>query len=852
MKISLNGKWQFSKLGKNEWKDAVVPGCNYLDLMRNGDIPDPFISTNEEKTYWVAKEDWEYKRKFNADSSLLAYDRIFLNCDMLDTICEIYINNELAGRGKNAHIGYSFEIKRFLKEGENEIRIVFFSPVNYAHEQKRLKDDDKPKGDSEGIAHIRKPQCHFGWDWGPNLPPSGINRNIEIRAYNTAKINDVYIRQTHLESCVKLDIKLEIEQFFSDSLNYEITIKSPQGEVLNTFDKTVSGSSASEEYEIENPELWWVKELSDKYIQPLYTIETKLFKGDMLLDERTQRIGLRVIELNTEKDEYGHNFQFKINGVPLFIKGVNWIPPDSFIDRYSDERLEYDLEAIRFSNMNMIRIWGGGYYEKDKLFDKCDEYGILLWQEFAFACRPYPFFDNELLDNVKDEAEYNVKRLRNHASLALWCGNNEIELLSYNWITNKKYLKWTEIFFYDILPSWMEKLDNITPYIPGSPCGISHMKGTDSDNVGDTHLWQVWHGLQPLNYYRKRMTRFCSEFGFESLPDLKTIEFFAKPEDYSLSSQVFAAHQKCWSGNSKMVYYISSRFRLPKNFEDYVYLSQICQVECVRDATEHWRRNKGRCNGSMYWQFNDCWPVCSWAGMDYFGNYKALQYTARHFNQPITISVDDSDMLVKVVAINDTRNSVYAQIKARLIDFDGNEYLNTSTKTSMVRINKETVFTFSKKDLATKTNLKKAFLAAELFIDGKLHSQKTILFYKEKALKLPKAHIEREIIKDGDTAIINLKANKYVRFLQLYSKTSSTPFSDNFFDLIPNEIKTVYWKTDKTKAEIEKDLSLFSLCDVEPKGSKLDDLKEMAKILSKDNNYKALIEQKQIPPNEEG
>ena len=852
MKISLNGKWQFAKADSDNFKEAIVPGCNYLDLMRNGDIPDPFISTNEEKTFWVAVEDWEYKRSFQVDEALLEYDKIFLVCDMLDTVCDVFINEKLVGKGQNAHIAYRFDIKEQLKKGENEIRILFFSPVNYALEQKRLKDDGKPNGDSEGIAHIRKPQCHFGWDWGPKLPPSGINKNIEIQAYNTAKIDDIYIRQTHSENRVKLDIALKIEQFSPCEVSYSAAIKAPDGIELETVNGKTDKSKISLDYEIENPELWWTRDLSDSETQPLYTVEVRISDGEKPLDERVLKIGLRTIELNRGKDEFGYNFQFRINGVPLFIKGADWIPPDSFIDRYTEERLEYDLSAIKFSNMNMIRIWGGGYYGSDELYEKCDRDGILLWEEFGFACRPYPFFDKELLDNVQTEVEYNVKRLRNHASLALWSGNNEIELLSYNWLLNKKYIDWTEKFFYNVLPSWMEKLDNITPYIPGSPCGSAHMKGVDSDNVGNTHLWQVWHGLQPLNYYRKRMTRFCSEFGFESLPDLKTIEIFAKPEDYSLSSKVFSAHQKCWSGNSKMVYYIASRFRLPERFEDYVYLSQICQVECVADATEHWRRNKGRCNGSMYWQFNDCWPVCSWASMDYYGNYKALQYRARHFNQAVTLSIEDTEKRVKIVAINDRRESVFAEIRVRVMDFDGRVCVKDKTKLSLSPLENETVFTFSTKDLSKKVSLKKAFIVAELFLDGRLHAQKTVLFFKEKALKLPKARIEKAIKKDGGTAIITLKSDKYVRFLQLYSKTDTAPFSDNFFDLIPKEEKTVYWKTDKTETEIKEDLIFFSLADVKPKGSRLEDLKEMARILSKDNNFKALREQKQIPPNEDG
>lgn len=650
---------------------------------------------------------------------------------MLDTICNIYINGQTVGNGKNAHIKYIFDIKNVLKPGDNEIKIIFFSPVDYALEQKRLKDDEQPKGDREGIAHTRKPQCHFGWDWGPNLPPSGINRNIEIKAYNIAKIDDVFIEQVHSDGKVKLNISAGIERFCNDALGYQVRITSPDGEVTLIEGETVTNSIFSNIL-IENPQLWWTRDLSPKKEQPLYKVSVKLLHCSETVDESEKKIGLRVIELNTEKDEFGRNFQFKINGVPLFIKGTNWIPPDSFIDRYSEQRMEYDLEAIKFSNMNMIRIWGGGYYESDLLYDKCDRDGILLWQEFAFACRPYPFFDNELLLNVEKEVQYNVRRLRHHACLAVWSGNNEIECLSDNWKNNNKYMEWTEIFFYNILPKWMKTLDNVTPYIPGSPCGIDHMKGYDRDNVGDTHLWAVWHGLQPLNYYRKRMTRFCSEFGFESLPDLKTIEKFAAPEDYSLTSEVFSAHQKCWSGNMKMAYYIASRFRLPEKFEDYVYLSQLCQLECVRDATEHWRRNKGRCNGSMYWQFNDCWPVCSWAGMDYYGNYKALQYAARHFNAPVTVSAEDSKDRIKIVAINDTLQDVYAQIVWRLIDFDGNEFAKDSCRVTVLKLKNQTVFNIKRAELSKKVNLKKTVFVAEMFVNEEKIAQRTILFYKEK------------------------------------------------------------------------------------------------------------------------
>lgn len=848
MKISLNGDWLFRQFKTGEWERAVVPGCNYLDLLRLNKIPDPFIGTNEKDTYWVAKKDWEYKREFTVNTELLSFDCIRLECDMLDTICDVYVNDKLVGKGENTHIKYAFDIKEYINEGTNEIRIVFFSPVNYALEQKRLKDDDQPKGDSEGIAHIRKPQCHFGWDWGPNLPPSGINRNIQISAYNQAKIKDVKILQTHTNGKVNLNISAELERFTNENLSYKITVISPDSSDV-TAENQIAKNSFGTEVIIEKPELWWTRDLSDKDEQPLYTVKLEVLQNGETVDELIKKIGLRVIELNTDKDQYGRNFQFKINGAPLFIKGVNWIPPDSFIDRYSEERMEYDLDAIKFSNMNMIRIWGGGYYESDLLYDKCDRDGILLWQEFAFACRPYPFFDNELLFNVKKEAEYNVRRLRHHACLAVWSGNNEIECLSDNWKSNKIYMQWTEIFYYNILPHWMEDLDNITPYIPGSPCGIDHMQGYDRDNVGDTHLWAVWHGLQPLDYYRKRMTRFCSEFGFESLPDLKTIEKFAKPEDYSLTSEVFSAHQKCWSGNMKMAYYIASKFRLPKNFEDYVYLSQLCQQECVRDATEHWRRNKGRCNGSMYWQFNDCWPVCSWAGMDYYGNYKALQYSARHFNAPITVSLEDTKDYIKIVAVNDTRENVYAKIVWRLIDFNGKEYAKDSRRLTVLKLRNETVFNIKTSELKKKVNLKKAVFVAEMFIDDILTAQRTVLFYPEKNLSLPKANIRKTITAENGTVHISLTSDKFVRSLQVHSKTNTLPFTDNYFDLLPGETKLISQKIPDgmTAEELEKDITLFSLSDVVPENNKMGDVLERLRILSIDSNYKAYLQQRKIP-----
>ncbi len=852
MHLNLNGTWQFRALSKGEWQTATVPGCNYLDLLKLGQIPDPFIGTNEKDVLWVAQTDWEYKKTFEVSEAFLACDRILLDCKMLDTICEIYCNDVCVGKGENAHLRYRFDIKQHLKCGENELRIVFRSPISFVAENQSREKCPRNNNGMDGIPHIRKPQCHFGWDWGPVLPPSGISGDIGLVGQNAACVQDYRILQNHSDSQVDLKISVTKEQLSDLPISYLLKVFSPQGEAVaelqGDFGET---DTVSQTVSVENPQLWWTRDLSDCAEQPLYTVCVDLIANGETVDSVAQKIGLRTIELNRERDSYGQNFQFKINGVPLFIKGANWIPADSFINRYTEERLEYDLDAVKFANMNMLRIWGGGYYESDLLYEKCDRDGILVWQDFCFACQPYPFFEDALLQNVQKEVEYNVKRLRHHASLALWNGNNEIETMSIAWRNRLKYMDWTEKFFYRILPDWMQKLDTVTPYIPGSPCGIDYMKGFDRDNVGDTHLWAVWHGLQPLTYYRKRMTRFCSEFGFESLPDLKTIENYAKPADYSLTSEVFKAHQKCNSGNMKMAYYITSRFRLPKHFEDYIYLSQICQEECVRDATEHWRRNRGRCNGSMYWQLNDCWPVCSWASMDYYGNYKALQYSARHFNAPVTVSLEDTKDSIRIFVINDKRTPVASCfVQYKLIRFDG-KVLTTG------KINSITIPPCSAKcleelpisNLKKYADLKQCVFLAEMIAGDKVVSRRTVLFAPEKDLLLPKTDVQVNVeVKDGK-AIITLHTEKYLRFLQLHSKSNAKPFSDNYFDLLPGETKTITQSVDAGihAEDVQKDISCFSAGDIVPNGSRLSDFFAKAKIFLQPINFGSYIYDHRIP-----
>lgn len=835
MKKTLNGKWQFRKVGDKLYKEATVPGCNYLDLMANGDIPDPFIGLNEKDVYWVGETNWEYKKTFEITDEELNCDDILLTCEMLDTICDVFVNNMLAFSARNCFKAYSVSIKERLVNGENEIRILFRSPVNYVKEKYKCCPTPVNSNGQNGIVHIRKPQCHFGWDWGPVLPCSGITKEISLEFVNDAKIEYLFASQAlNDDGTAVISVRADIKAY----KDYECSLK-----VVLPDGSTLEKSGTEADFTITDPELWWTYELSGKAEQPLYEISAAVVSGGKEVDSTSKKIGIRKIELNREKDEYGRNFQFRLNGVPLFIKGTNYIPPDSFITRFTSDKLEYLIDTALFSNINMIRIWGGGYYESDEFYNLCDKKGILVWQDFQFACQAYPFFDNDFLDNVKEEVKYNVKRLCHHPSLAVWNGNNEIEDMHMAWVHMQKYVKWTEKFFYHILEPEIRKYDKNTSYTPGSPVGESHNVGVESDNVGDTHLWGVWHGLKPMNYYRKRMTRFCSEFGFESLPDMKAIEKFAKPSDYSLSSDVFKSHQKCANGNDKMIYYIASRFNLPKEFKDYVYLSQVTQNECIADATEHWRRNKGRCNGSMYWQFNDCWGVCSWSSLDYYGNYKALQYGAKHFNAPLSISIENTSDYIRVFVLNDLNESKTVDAEYEIFDFE-NGTLETNKKTLTVSaVKNSVVFDLNVPFICSEYDKKRTGIAVRLYENSALIQQKTVLFCRENELHLPKAELKTVFEETADGLKVTVSSEKYARLVKVESSKSTLPFSDNFFDLLPGQKKTVTIKNDMSisTTELRNSITTYSLSDIPFSNNKLDTKFKQLKVFLSPTNISNAI-----------
>jgi len=793
--ISLNGAWNFSWNGGGALP-AAVPGCNYHDLLRLGKIEDPFTGENEPKSSWVGETGFVYSRQFTLEAEDLAADRIALSCTMLDTLCRVYVNDILVGEGQNCHIGCEFDVTGPVSAGINAIRVEFDAPVKYARAMAEAYKTP-PDVNFRGRTHIRKPQCHFGWDWGPCIPVSGIVGDIALHCITGAKLLPMEIAQKHADGKVTVCAKAKAETF-QDGIALRLTLLSPEGEILAQSD----GDTL--ECEIENPQLWWTHDLGG---QPLYILRTEAVCNGDCADVMERKIGLRTIALNREKDEFGHNFQFVLNGVPIFAKGANYIPPDAFPDRATVEVKRGLLEACLKANMNMVRVWGGGYYETDAFYDLCDRMGLLVWQDFAFACAPYPFDREDFLQNVRDEVAYNVTRLRHHASLALWCGNNELEAMALLWKNYVGLSRWVEKFFWGLLPGWVREYDAVTPFISTSPTGEAYLKGVASDREGDTHLWHVWHGLQPLNFYRKRMTRFCSEFGLESLPSMEAVRSFAEPEDYDVESPVFNAHQKCRSGNQKILYYLLSQYRLPKGFRDMLYLSQLTQAECVRDATEHWRRNRGRCNGSLYWQLNDCWPVCSWASIDYLGRDKALQYWARRFNEPVAVSFEESKKNVGIHVINDTREARSLTLSCQLMDFDGQmisgyEGPVEAKPLSVVKVTGAFLFT---------KNFNRV-LRAQLKDGDQVISQRTLLFGKEKDLGLPRCAFQAKAEVKNDIAYITIQSDQFARSVFLESDLTAGNFSDNFFDLFPGEPVTVTVDANgRTEEEIRQSLRVLTV-----------------------------------------
>lgn len=833
-KLSLAGKWQLSQDGKPPIPGAL-PGSTYLDYIANG-MADPFWGENETQANELARHDYRYSRVFCLSGEMLAKKHLELVADGLDTLCTIRVNGKIAGKTDNINRVWRIDVKDLCAAGNNSIDIDFANP--YAEIEKRQNADPLPGGTPiPGVGHLRKPPCHFGWDWGPKLPPAGVARSIGLEAYDL-RAEDLLIRQQHKDGGVTLTVTARLSDTAGEIAG-SLKLTGPDG-TKSVYAAVSEGGVLRWEILINNPRLWWCNGLGG---QPLYQIDIDVTQNGGKVESLHRQIGLRTIALDTSPDRYGNQFRFIVNGVPIFVKGANWIPPDSFITRADRATMFFYAEAAKRANMNMLRVWGGGMFENEDFYDACDANGILVWQDFIFACNAYPLYDESYLENVHAEVTDNVRRLRHRASLALWCGNNENEVYKIFWKKGSPVRESNPAFYHITLRRWVAELDDATPYWPGSPSsGSSDRRLGDmkpGQTCGDTHLWHIWHGMRKIEDFRKFPTRFCSEYGMESMPSMHTIRSFTNEKSPGLFDPVMVLHQKCASGNEKMLYYLLAKYRNPEKFEDFVYLSQIVQANTVRFATDCWRRNIGRQNGAIFWQLNDCWPVASWAGIDYRKQLKAVVYQSRHFNKPLCLSNDYFGDRAEIYVTNEYPKDFSGKIEWVLRDFDGNGISggDQALTVSSVSSKRAVILRFS--DILKGRKKNEAVLEVRLMENGGTKDRKFWLLVPDKNAALPKANVTFECSAENGAATVKLSSKTFARYVCVEAEGVTKPWSDNYFDIPAGEsvVLTAELPEGMTAEQLQSLIKIKTLTDVEPKNGPLKDKWLRVSMMFRKKNY---------------
>jgi beta-mannosidase len=811
---SLNGEWQFHEVGREEWLPARVPGGVHTDLLAVGRIGDPFVGDEEKRVLWVAERDWVYRRVFQVEHDVLEAAHVFLVCDGLDTLAEVWLNGQRLGGAENMFRQYRLNVRDALRTGDNELQILFFSAANYAAERQRQRPMLDVNDPLPGAPYVRKAPSHFGWDWGPRLPAIGIWRDIRLEGYTVARLDDLHLRQRHDGGQVTLRAMMTTERWEQAPLRATIRLTAPDGQV-QTAESALDVDRQTIELAVARPQLWWPHGYG---AQPLYDVEIVLSSGATVLDRRSYQIGLRTIELRQEPDEWGRSFTFIVNGVPIFAKGTNWIPADSFPARISHAQLDHLLGSAVAAHHTMIRVWGGGYYEDEYFYDLCDRLGLLVWQDFMFACATYPLYDEALLDNIKVEVVENMRRLRHRACLSLWCGNNEIETAWVDWGWDAPELADLKAaydrFFHQTLPAWVAAEDPDVAYWPSSPSSGAPFDDPNGGALGDMHEWTVWHAMKPLSHYRDITARFVSEFGFQSLPSLPTIGTYAEPSDWNMTSYIMEHHQRNPAGNGKIITYLTDHMRLPKDFASLVYLSQVLQAEAMRIGVEHWRRDPA-CSGVLYWQLNDCWPVASWSSIDYFGRWKAAHYVSRRFFAPLLLSIEDQRERMSLFVTNDTTVLWTGRVRWSLETLHG-ELLECGDVD--VEVAPHTTTGVQRLDFAGHIGDKQrrqTILVCELWQADQRVETVIATFAPNKHLALVDPQIGVDVQQDGAQMTIHLQARVLARFVELALDGADVIFSDNYFDLPAGRSVSITCPVPEgwTAARVRQSLRVRSLFD---------------------------------------
>ena len=807
MMRSLNGKWTLISEDLQIEKEVNVPGSILNDLLINNIIDDPFYRDNEHKIKKYLDYDYQYSRSFEVsiDDIKQTIELVFLG---IDTIAEINVNGHLLEKTFNMHRTYRFKINDYVKVGQNKLSVLIKSPFDFMNQQRNKSQYEflQMSYAVKNYPYIRKAHSMFGWDWGPQLPDGGIWRDVYLEIYKYGRINDVEITQK--TTTERSEINVEIENVLFDEVKMSLDIY--EAERLIHHQDFVGEENNELSLVIENPKLWYPRGYGD---QPLYHFIIKQFYRDLLIDQKEIRYGLRNVEIIRKKDEYGESFTFAINKIKVFLKGSNYIIEDNLLSRQNRNTTKYLIDAILMGNHNAIRVWGGGIFPPDYFYELCDEAGIIVWQDLLFACSYYDMNNKDFIEEITFEIIDNLKRIRNHPSLCLICGNNENEA-AIEWGAPSKDIS-KEMYLYqyeDLIPKLVKKIIPSIFYWPSSPSSGGGFDNPNDDARGDMHYWGVWHNDEPIEYYRKYYPRLMSEFGIQSFPHLKTISTFTTPDDLNVFSYVMESHQKNATANEKIIKYISKMFKMPSSFVNTIYLSQIIQAEGVRYCVEHLRRNIPRCMGSLYWQLNDCWPGPSWSSIDYFGRFKALHYYSKKFYAPVLLSIEEDKNAQKanIYLSNDSLNPVAGRYMWSLIDCSGvvkaqgnNEFFveaQTSKQLETLQF-----------DL-TNDETRKYLLVVDAIDNEKNEYQNHVAFVQDKHFQFERAELKYQLTINHNDCYLELCSNKVMKYVEIDYEDQDFIFSDNFFFLKPNQKKIISWQKGNQDI-IQEKIKIRSLID---------------------------------------
>ncbi len=842
--FDLKGKWSFHEVGRGKWYNAIVPGSNYIDLLANNIIDHPYYECNEELSRWVGERDWEYAREFTLPLDILKKPIIMLEAERLDTIADIYINDRLVARTENAFIGYKIDIKNFVSRLTNKIRIKFRSPLTFI--EKKLENTPMPnnKTGMNGVQFIRKPAIHFGWNNNLQLPFSGICGDIKIVGYDELYLGEPIIRQESISKSSIVIVKTPVKGKQAEEVadySLKLSITEPNGNVIS-----ISNNKIEEQMEIvatiNKPEFWTIHSKNKK--PAIYEILVELLKGNEIIDSKTLKYGLKNISFEEEDIEKHKKFGIVLNGEKIFVKGITLMPLDSMSSLFNKKKMESYLDSLINANVNLIRVFAGMGYMHNDFYSMCDERGIMVWQDMPFMNIQYPIDNLDFAANIEKEAKYNIIRLHNHPSVVLLCGSYGMEH-KLSRAFGKKTLK-DAVFnmFYKKIPERIKNMGSDLLYIPSSPLSNKFLDRVNNYKNGISHMWEVWGGMRSMQKIDRHTPRFCGDFGMPSMPNYATLNEYLQKKEYNITGIELEKRQKIRDGNNRMLYYISSRFRVPRSMSDLVYYSQLTQAEYYTEMIEHLRRNMAKCRGVIMTSLNDCWAGIDCSCIDYAGNYKAVMYKVKRVYSPVLMSITCKKGIIKINVSSDIDMDTECDLKWKIEDFDGNILIDGEDNVEVKGNQNNYVLAIDVKDDIKGKEREIVFVAELADKEGKIIAVEDFLFVQNKLAMLPDPKLSVRVVVRKGIAKITLQAEKFARYVSVIMEENKTPFSNNYFDIMAGGKAEITIPVGKMKEEeVLSKLRIKSVANIDSKGNVIRDITKNIGVLLAPKNIKDIVVQ---------